>query len=237
MSERVTIGGCTLYRGDALDLLRSLPDQSVDCVLTDPPYFMPARHYNTRRDWPRTMGDLGILEHFFRDVLAEFGRVLKTTGCCYCFCDGQSYPVLYVTGYRHFRSLRPLIWDKLTSINGYSWRHQHEMVLFAERDQYPAVPTGEGDILRERAVPVAQRIHPAEKPVALLRSLLRKSAKPGATVLDPFAGSAAVGAAAEAEGMTSIMVEGEVAYFERACDRLRGAPRPEQPPPLAEVAA
>jgi site-specific DNA-methyltransferase (adenine-specific) len=179
----------TLIQGDCLEVLRDLPDASVDAVVTDPPYFLPAKHYNTRKEFPRSLSDLSILEHFFRDFFTECVRVLKPTGCLYTFCDGQSYPVFFVTAYRYFRRLAPLVWDKMTSINGYSWRHQHELILYAEMNRAPLVPTGDGDIIRCRAVPVNSRMHPAEKPVELLQRLVEKSTVSIAMVLDPFMGS------------------------------------------------
>lgn len=175
---------------DALEGLRKLPDECVDLVVTDPPYFLPTKHYCTRKTFPRSLSDISILEHFFRDVFKECARVVKDTGRVYVFCDGQSYPIFYALLYPHVKQLRPLIWDKVVSINGYSWRHQHEIILFAEMDNAPPVPSGDGDILKYRAVKVDTREHPAEKPVELLLALIKKSSNEGDIGLDPFIGSA-----------------------------------------------
>jgi site-specific DNA-methyltransferase (adenine-specific) len=166
---------------------------------------------------------LSILEHFFRDFFTECVRVLKPTGCLYTFCDGQSYPVFFVTAYRYFRRLAPLVWDKMTSINGYSWRHQHELILYAEMNRAPLVPTGDGDIIRCRAVPVNSRMHPAEKPVELLQRLVEKSTVSIAMVLDPFMGSGATGVAAVQTGRKFIGVEISEEYCTIARERLAKA--------------
>jgi site-specific DNA-methyltransferase (adenine-specific) len=224
-----------LRLGDCLEVMPTIPSGSVDLLLTDPPYFLPAKHYCTRKDFPRSLGDLSILEHFYRDFFAECARVIKPTGFLYVFCDGQSYPVFYVTAYRHVRKLVPLIWDKMNSINGFSWRHQHEIILFAEMDESPAVPTGDGDIIQCRPVPVDARIHPAEKPVKLLRQLIRKSAPEGGVVLDPFAGSGAVGEAAYLEGRDFIGVEASPEYYAEAQKRLAGLEEQKQSVGFDEV--
>jgi site-specific DNA-methyltransferase (adenine-specific) len=210
----------TLYRGDALAVLADLPAESVDTLVTDPPYFLPAAHYSVRSGSFRSLSDLSILEHFFRDVFAQVGRILKPTGTAYVFCDGQSYPAFYAVGYATFHRMRPLIWDKQTSINGYSWRHQHELVLFATMPDAPNVPTGDGDVLRERAVPIKERQHLAQKPVPLLTRLIEKTCPPDGTVLDPFIGSGSTLKAAKLCGRKSIGIEAEARYCDIAVARL-----------------
>jgi site-specific DNA-methyltransferase (adenine-specific) len=225
MSERVEMDGgrIVLYRGDALAVLPLLASGSIDAVVTDPPYFLPAKHYNTRKDFPRSLADLSILEHFFAAFFCEVARVLKQTGCAYVFCDGQSYPVFFATGYRHFRRLQPLVWDKMTSLNGWSWRHQHELILYAEMDESPNVPTGDGDILRCRAVAVDQRIHPAEKPIELLARLIKKSVPENGVVLDPFMGSGPTFSACLLTSRRYVGIEHDPHYFSVACARLEKA--------------
>jgi site-specific DNA-methyltransferase (adenine-specific) len=216
-----------IIHGDCLDVLRGLPDASVDAVVTDPPYFLPAEHYSTRRGFPRSLSDLSMLEHFYRDWFAEAARVVKPTGVFYVFCDAQSYPVFFTLGYRHFRRQALLVWDKAVAFNGWSWRHQHELILFGEMPQAPAVKTGDGDILRCRAVKVDDRDHPAEKPVELIRRLIGKSVPSGGVVLDSFAGSGTTGVAALLEGHRAILIEREAAYVEIA--RRRVAEAQQQP--------
>ena len=210
-----------LLRGDCINELQTLESYSVDLVVTDPPYFVPATHYNVRSGSFRSLSDLGILEHFFSAVFKELDRVITTDGHAYVFCDGQSYPVMYATAYPYFKSIRPLIWDKQTSINGYGWRHQHEIILFCQRQEAKPIPTGDGDILKCRAVPIKQREHLAEKPVALLETLIRKHEP--RVVLDPFMGSAATGVAAKNTGCGYIGIEKEPAYFELAQRRIEAA--------------
>jgi len=100
-----------MLRGDCLEEMPKLENNSVDLLLTDPPYFLPATHYNVRSGSFRSLSDLGILEHYFYSVFKELDRILKTDGHAYIFCDGQSYPVMYATAYPFFKKLRPLIWD------------------------------------------------------------------------------------------------------------------------------
>lgn len=209
--------GITIYHGDCREVLPSLPP--VDLVVTDPPYFQPAQHYVQPRgdEIPRrSWGDVAVLEHAFSLWASLLEGVLSATGTAYWFCDGQSYPLIFRT-FHHIGRIRPLIWDKAVSYNGYTWRHQHELIAWIERTNAERVPTGDGDILRERAVPVLDRLHPAQKPVALCTRLIAKH--PG-TVLDPFMGSGATMEAARLQGRRYIGIEIEERYCEIAVQRL-----------------
>lgn len=211
-----------LYRGDCLEVMKSMPDKSVDAVITDPPYFQPASHYCPTRDGrtnKKTIGDLSILESFFRLFIEESIRLLKPTGFYYLFCDGQSYPIAFAGLYKHVKNVRPLIWDKVVSYNGYTWRHQHELIAFAELEESPRIPTGDGDILSYRAVKVDNRLHPAEKPVDLLGAIINKTVKCG-IVLDPFMGSGSVGVACINNDRDFIGIDIDEDYFSIAEKRI-----------------
>lgn len=209
-----------IYNMDCMDGFKQLEDNSIDLIVTDPPYFLPATHYQTRKQFSRNFADLGLLEHFFRDIFKEFRRVLKPTGRIYIFCDGQSYPIFYYHLYPYCKSVRPLIWDKKVSINGYSWRHQHEIIIFAEMLETKPIPTGDGDILRYNAVKVNDRKHPAEKPIDLLKSLILKSSNENDLVLDPFAGSGSTALACIETNRDFICFEKGLEYFNVAIEQI-----------------
>ncbi len=210
----------TLYHGDALDVMDDLDESSVDTLVTDPPYFLPAAHYSVRSGSFRSLSDLSMLEHFFRSTFTKAARVLRPTGTGYVFCDGQSYPAFYAVGYSVFHRLRPLVWDKQTSINGYDWRHQHELIMYVTMPEAPRTPTGDGDVLRERAVAIKDREHLAQKPVNLLVRLIDKTSPSDGVVLDPFAGSGSTLVAAASAGRKAIGIEREERYCEIIANRL-----------------
>jgi DNA modification methylase len=218
--EKVEIGEAILHRGDCLEILPTL--SKVDAVITDPPYFLPASHYQTRTKFRRTFSDLGILEHWARSFFTELDRIVSLDGSLYIFCDGQSYPLFYWHAYGICKSCRPLIWDKLNSINGYGWRHQHEIILWCERCDAKPLPTGDGDVLRTPPVGIEVRNHPAEKPVELTIALCKKTY---GVILDPFMGSGTTGVACMNLGRKFIGVEIEERYFQIACERIEAAQR------------
>lgn len=191
---------CTVVQGDCLDVMLEMPDGCVDLVVTDPPYTPPVRHYDTRTEFRRSLADFGVTESFFKVVFDAIDRILSAEGALYTFCNGQSYPLFFVVAYPLFKHLRPLIWDKMLSINGYSWRHQHELIAFGVRYGAKPVKTGDGDILKCRAVPVDERLHPAQKPEELVIALIEKSSQCGDLVVDLFAGAGTTLMGAKATG-------------------------------------
>lgn len=225
MVEAVTIGRATLYCGDCVEIMPHVG--KVDAVITDPPFFHPVQHYvNARNAAPakKTLSDLSALKHFFRVVADGIDCALKDDGSLYWFCDGQSYGASFEAAYPHFKKVRPLIWDKCVSFNGYTWRHQHELIVWGERHLCQRIPTGDGDIIKFRSVPIKERVHPAQKPVDMLEALVRKTPENG-TVLDPFMGSASTGVAALQQGRNFIGIEMDRSYFDIACARIEQAQR------------
>ena len=220
-----------LRHGNCLDLLDGVKDESVPLVVTDPPYFTPpAQFVSGRSHHRRSLANLSLLEHFYRDWFAALIPKLRSDASLYIFCDGQSYPLYYTYLYGYVKALRPLVWDRGTAINGYSWRCQAQYILFAQMPDAPAVKTGDGDILRHKSVPVHLRRHPAEKPQDLLQRLVLKSSQPGDLVLDCYAGSGSTGQACISTGRSFLGFELDYgAYVDAAAwldaGRLTGGER------------
>lgn len=210
--------GITLYWGDCREVVPGL--ESVGAVVTDPPYFLPATHHATREGTSKSWGNLSILERYFADTFKELAQVIANDGCMFCFCDGQSYPLFFRGCYNLFKTVRVLVWDKENSINGYWWRKQHELILFAIKGGAEKVPTGDGDVLRMPCVPIRKRVHDAQKPVKLIKRLIMKTPDL-AVILDPFAGSGTTLCAAKDLGRRAIGIEIEEKYCEIAANRLQ----------------
>ena len=209
----------TIYHGDCREILPQL--DKVDLVLTDPPYFLPIQSYVGIRGngyQKRMLGDLSVLKGYFELVFSDFEKVLNETGTYYIFCDAKSYPIFWQVMFPLCRNIRLLIWDKLISYNGYTWRHQHELIAWGELDKTERIPTGDGDVLKCRGVLQADRNHPAEKPTALIEKLIAKH--PAGILLDPFMGSGSALIASKNLSRKCIGIEIEEKYCEIAVQRL-----------------
>ncbi|KKK53934.1 hypothetical protein LCGC14_3089800, partial [marine sediment metagenome] len=212
----------TIYHGDCRDILPHLP--KVDLVLTDPPYFLPIQSYvGTRGNGyqKRMLGDLSVLRGYFELVFSDFATVLNEDGTYYIFCDAKSYPIFWQVMFPLCKNVRLLIWDKQISYNGFTWRHQHELIAWGELDKTKRIPTGDGDLIKCRGVLQANRNHPAEKPIEVMAKLIGKH--PAGIVLDPFMGSGSTWKACKLEGFDFIGIEKEKEYFDIAQARIKHA--------------
>jgi site-specific DNA-methyltransferase (adenine-specific) len=194
-----------LTRGDAVAWLRTLPNESIDLVVTDPPYESLEKH--------RAIGTTTRLKHSkassndwfeifpndrFAELFAEVYRVLKKNTHFYLYCDPETMffakPVAEAAGFKFWK---PLIFDKVSIGMGYHYRARYECILFFEKGKRKLNDLGQADII---TCPRIRGGYPAEKPPQVSQVLIKQSTLPGELVIDPFMGSGSVGVAAAGVG-------------------------------------
>jgi len=199
-----------IYCGDCLDLMREMPDKSVDTIITDPPFFLPAEHYQSRKDWGgRRFSDTSVLRVFWETVITEAVRVLNPNGHLFVFCNCDSYPVFYVPMYDRFHKTKSIVWDKTRVGLGHIFRHQHELIIWGRHAHSVYLDDHKlrSDVLKFPATRSQERDHPVEKPEALLMELIAPTTPLGGVVFDPFAGSGTTLSAAKKLGRHYIGAE------------------------------
>lgn len=80
-----------LFQGDCLDLIKDIPDGSVDCIITDPPYMSTMQHNGAMTDF----SDTAILKPFFSELFAQFKRILSGRGSVYFFLRLEVFLFLF----------------------------------------------------------------------------------------------------------------------------------------------
>lgn len=235
-----------IYYVDAMKLLAALPSDSVDLIITDPAYESLERWRNigtTTRLKESTQSSNKWFPIFqnvkFPGFFQECYRVLKTPSHFYMFCDEETRDVV-VTGFNPkakiqqfnfscilnagFDYKKSLIYDKCVLGMGYSYRSQHEFILFAEkrngRNYRKLNDLGVGDVLSVRQSR-KRNLYPTEKPEALIWKLMTQSSEEGEVVLDPFMGSGVVPYIAERTGRQFIAGDINEASCEYAINRFR----------------
>ena len=210
-----------LLNGDCLDLLKDIPSKSVDVLYTDPPY-IPPQHSSTLTKYKKTLSEMVILESFYKRYLEEIDRVLKDDGIVLIFCNSDSYSMFYIHLYQYVKKMRCFIWDKISCSLGYTFRHQHEMILCGERMNMKCIKTGTGDIFKYKVVKAKDKDHPAQKPVDLHKHILQNIVDKDKVVLDTFMGTGSIGLACKDLGCDYIGMELEIEYFNIAKEKLNG---------------
>jgi len=210
-----------IYNMDCLDGMKQIEDNSIDLVLTDPPYYVPAKHYvhNRKKYSQRKVSDLSILEHFFNRWINEVIRVIKKDGRIYIFCDSQSYPLIFTGLYNHVKSIRIIVWDKISAFTGFTWRKQHELIAYAEMQDAVKINTSDGDIIKNRVVNLDDRLHPTQKPEELIEKIIRKHIS-SKIILDPFIGSGTTAVVCKKLGFSFIGFELDRDFYNVSLDRL-----------------
>lgn len=219
------IGDCTLYLGDCKELLPLLP--KVDAIITDPPFFCPATHYQSRVKHQRSWSDMIVLQHWWGMICDQMLHALEQCGHCLVFCNADSYPAFYPAMFSKWDKLVALVWDKDRPGLGRVWRHQHELIIAARNSDCYEANDGKlrADVLRFTATLSADRDHPVEKPPSMLGELVEATVPRGGLVCDPFMGSGTTGVGAVKRGRRFIGIELEERYFDIACRRIEEAYR------------
>lgn len=197
--------GFALFRGDAVEWLRTLGSGSVDLVITDPPYESLEKHRavgtTTRlkhskassNDWFQIFPN-----HRFPELFSEIYRVLKKNSHFYLFCDPETMfvakPIAEQCGFKFWK---PLIWDKRKIGMGYHYRARYEFVLFFEKGKRKLNDLGMPDVIECDRI---RNGYPTEKPSFVSEVLVQQSTELGELVVDPFMGSGSAGVAALNQG-------------------------------------
>ncbi|MFF4529463.1 DNA-methyltransferase [Streptomyces sp. NPDC001407] len=230
----------SLHQGDALSVLASLPDDSVDAVITDPPYNSGGRTAKERTsrtarqkyvsgdaahvlsDFPGENMDQRSFTFWLTQILTEAHRVTRPSGTLLLFTDwrqaGSMSDALQAGGWTwrgtlawHKPQARPQRGRFTQNCEFIHWASKG--AVDAERN--PVYLPG----MYSASQPRKDRKHITQKPVEVMRELV-KICPPGGTILDFCAGSGSTGVAALLEGYDFIGIEKTEHYAQIATERL-----------------
>jgi adenine-specific DNA-methyltransferase len=202
-----------IIQGDCLSLLRNLPDNSVDLVVTDPPYLI--RHKD--REGRKIINDDN--DRWVYPAFAELYRVLKPDRWCICFYAwNRADRFLSVWRECGFFPAGHFVWVKPYASFVNSTRMRHEQAYLLVKG-YPPRPENPPDDVQPWQYS-GNKLHPTQKPVSALTPLVEAYSRKDEIVLDPFAGSGTTGIAARQTGRRFILFEKDPQYFQPAEKRL-----------------
>lgn len=212
----------TLINGDALTVLRQMEAESVNFIITDPPYgvdFQSGRVEKARRK-DKIANDKSPFIWWLYDAF----RVLTVGGGLLCFSRWDVQQVfidaMKIAG---FSVKSVIVWDRVVHGMGDSkstFAPRYDTCIFAVKGSY-AFPNGRpADVIQSQRINGADLRHPNEKPLDLMRRLIEATTKPNDLILDPFAGSGTTLVAALQSGRRYIGVELSPQHYETAQRRL-----------------
>jgi site-specific DNA-methyltransferase (adenine-specific) len=237
-----------LFKANCFDILPKLPENSIDMIFADPPYFLSNGGITchagkmvsvNKGKWDESKG---VEENyiFTQRWLRECQRVLTPNGTIWV--SGTSH-IIYTVGSAMqtlgYKILNDIAWFKVNPPPNLSCRyftHSTETILWAAKNKnsrhffnYPLMKKINNDkqmlsLWSIKAPGSAEKIygkHPTQKPIELLDRIVKASTRTGDIILDPFSGSATTGIAAYKEGRQYIGIELEEEYLKTSIKRLK----------------
>ncbi|RKY32988.1 MAG: site-specific DNA-methyltransferase [Candidatus Omnitrophota bacterium] len=242
--------GIVLFKGNCFDILPTIPENSIDMIFADPPYFLSnggiTCHAGRMVSVNKGKWDVskGIEENFIftQRWLRECQRVLTPNGTIWV--SGTAH-IIYTVGSAMqslgYKILNDIAWFKVNPPPNLSCRyftHSTETIIWAAKNKasrhhfnYSLMKKMNNNkqmlsLWSIKAPGPAEKIygkHPTQKPIELLDRIVLASTRPGDIVLDPFSGSGTTGIAAFKEGRQYIGIELEQSYLDVSIKRLKDA--------------
>lgn len=219
-----------IYNMDCLEGIKKLKDESVDLVLTDPPYNISKKNnFHTMKTGERTV-DFGEWDYGF-DQVTWINRVspkVKKGGAIIIFNALENMGLIKnVLESNGFTFKEFLIWKKLNPMP----RNRDRLYVTARETAIWAVKgkgwtfnrqrdTYENGFFEYPIVHHSKRIHKTQKPVELMEDLIKIHSNEGDIVLDPFSGSASTAVACINTNRNYIGFELDEEYFKLSVKRL-----------------
>ena len=247
---------CTLFKADCLNILDLIPQDSIDMVFADPPYFLSnggmschagKRVSVNKGDWDKSKG-IEETHKFNLEWLSRCQRALTKNGTIWV--SGTSH-VIFSIGFAMqqlgFKILNDIAWYKINPPPNLSCRyftHATETIIWAAKNKdsrhhfnYPEMRKMNNNkqmqslwsITAPKAEEKIYGKHPTQKPVTLLERIILASTEKNNIVLDPFTGSSTTGVAAYRLGRYFIGVDNNKEYLDLSKKRLEFEQRHKHP--------
>lgn len=218
-----------IYQGDAYELIKQIPDNSVDLVITDPPYEIVAGGSGGAFGYEKHKYHLEVSKKLNygidNTILEELERVMKKTNI-YLFCN-KNQLLQYLDFYQN-KNIDVLVWHKTNTIPTISNKYLSDLeyMVFAREKGTPMFNT-HATSSKLFQTPTNRKdkqlyTHPTIKPEFIIERLVKNSSQEGDVILDPFLGSGTTAAVAKKMARKYIGFEIDDDYFQIAKDRLAG---------------
>ena len=220
---------------DSKDIIRHIPDNSIDFILTDPPYNL-GQHSTGNIPLPgrsamnNDVADWDMVDFNPEEWADEFIRILKPTGNLFIFTSYNQLGRWYNCLDHKFDTSNFMVWHKTNPapkifkagfLNSCEmiftcWNKKHTWNFISQKEMHNFIESP----ICMRPERLASPKHPAQKPVAILKKMIEIATNENDIVFDPFMGVGSTGVAAIELKRRFIGVELEKDYFEAAKNRI-----------------
>lgn len=227
-----------LINGDTYKCIGGVPSDSVDLILTDPPYNLsPYSTGNMKFNWRKDINnDLAKWdEKQFNpcDWIEDFKRILKPTGNIFAFCSYNLMGKWHEVFDSEFDTFQFIVWHKTNPVPKFrkaGFLNSCELVICVWNKGHTWNFTKQKEMHNFIETPICmgnERVknpnHPTQKPVKVLKHIIKIASNPGDLVFDPFMGVGSTGVAAIDLGRRFLGIEVDPKYSQVAKRRLKVA--------------
>ena len=220
-----------LRQGDCLELMKDIPDESIDLLVTDPPYkivqggctnkAVRLKGSNQEQLKKGTLFNNNSIK--FSEWIPEVYRVLKNNSHCYIMSNDRNInELLNICEKVGFKLLNILVWGKSKHSPNRYYLKNCEFIVFLRKGKAKNINNmGTKQLLLIDNV--ENKNHPSEKPIKLMEILIKNSSDEKDIVLDCFMGSGTTGVASINTNRNFIGIELDENYFKIAKERIEKA--------------
>lgn len=222
-----------LFLGDCMDIMSKMDGQSVDLIVTDPPYRTISGGDSNGKNSVRPKGMLKGNRKLFqyqnnilpKDWMPELYRVLKDGCHCYIFTNALNLKDMLITAEDcGFKLHNLLVWEKNNCTPSQYYMKNCEYILFLRKGKAKWINNiGDSKTVHQFNNIIGNKVHPTEKPIDLISFYIENSSNEGDIVFEPFAGSGATCVAAKQLNRKYVGIELDEQYFNVAKERLADA--------------
>ena len=218
--------------GDCLELMKDIPDKSIDLVVTDCPYKIVQGGCTTGA-YGNKKGQLDNFENLksgklfdnndieFKDWLPDLYRILKDSSHCYIMINARNLKELQLEAEKvGFKFQNILVWKKNNATPNRYYLNNCEFILMMRKGKAKNINNMGTKNIFEIPNIIGKKKHPTEKPVELMKILIENSSDEEDIVIDPFMGVGATGVACKELNRNFIGIEIDEKYFEIAKKRI-----------------
>lgn len=208
-----------LIKGDCLQEMKKLESESIDMLLTDPPYGMSFQSNHRKEKYDGIQNDNSLI--WLDDFVSESYRLMKNNTAGYVFCSFHHIDKFKAALEKKFKIKNVLVWEKNNTSMGdlkADFAPKIEFIIFIQKGR--RMIEGKRDPNIFKFARTGNKHHPTEKPVDLLEYLISKFSSTLDVILDPFMGSGSTAIASRNKGRDFIGIEIDEVHFKTANDRL-----------------
>lgn len=228
----------TIICGDCMEIMKEIPDESIDLVFTDPPYNISQknkifRDYRSGKNGDITM-DFGEWDYNFEiePFLTESKRVLRNDGSVIVWTSEQLFGKYRDWFVENMYPKQLLVWVKTNPLPQFrliGYRQATELMLWALKNKNTKnnpnfLFQNQREMTNVFYAPIVggkeRTDHPTQKPLSITEKIIRTHCREGGVVLDPFLGSGTVAVACKKLGRHYIGIEINPEYYKIANERV-----------------